>query len=95
MALGAQTGANAGISYVYGNDVLDKKANNSAVNALYKSYFGRDANQSELNNWGDLGGATVKDLENLPAGDEIYINGWDEWHFPYGCGHTFKIAEGV
>lgn len=38
---------------------------------------------------------SVKELENLPAGDEIYIDGWDNWVFPYGCGHTFTIYEGV
>ena len=53
--------------YQYGADVLDKKANNAAVNTLYNSYIGRDAFDKELTNWGVKGGAdtTVRALETF------------------------------
>ena len=59
------------VKYQYGANVLDKKANNAAVNTLYNSYFDRDANQAELDNWGAKGGAdtTVKALENFLKGE--------------------------
>ena len=54
-------------NYVYGQDKLDVKANDAAVNKLYNSYFGRNATQAELNNWGTKGGSdtTVKALEDF------------------------------
>ena len=60
-------GAQTSTGYVYGDDVLDKKANNSAVNHLYQQYFGRDATQAELDNWGEKGGTdtTVRALEDF------------------------------
>ncbi len=56
-----------GSQYVYDDDVLDRKANDAAVNTLYQSYFGRDATQAELDNWGSQGGAdgTVRALEDF------------------------------
>lgn len=53
--------------YLYSSDVLDKKANNAAVNALYNAYFNRDASAAELKNWGVSGGAdtTVRALEDF------------------------------
>jgi len=53
--------------YVYGNDVLGSKANNAAVNTLYQAYFGRNATQAELGNWGEGGGTdtTVQALEDF------------------------------
>ena len=47
--------------------MLDKKANNAAVNQLYQSYFNRDATQPELDNWGEKGGSdtTVRSLEDF------------------------------
>ena len=53
--------------YQYGASVLDKKANNASVNALYQSYFGRDASAPELANWGTQGGTdtTVRALEDF------------------------------
>lgn len=53
--------------YVYGQQFLGSKANDAAVNQLYNSYFGRNATQDELNNWGSRGGAdtTVQALENF------------------------------
>jgi len=67
----AQDGVKA--PYFYGTDVLDKKANNSAVNALYKAYFGRDASASELANWGETGGAdtTVRALEDFLKSEQV------------------------
>jgi len=63
----APTATTTTSGYVYGNDALGQKANNAAVNALYQAYFGRDASQAELNNWGDTGGSgtTVKALEDF------------------------------
>lgn len=54
-------------NYLYGNEFLDRKANDAAVNALYQAYFGRDATRAELNNWGSAGGpdTTVKALEDF------------------------------
>lgn len=54
-------------AYVYGADVLDKKANDAAVNHLYQQYFQRDATAAELANWGASGGAdtTVRALEDF------------------------------
>ena len=54
-------------SYVYSSDKLNSKANNAAVNTLYKAYFGRDATSAELKNWGDNGASntTVKSLEDF------------------------------
>lgn len=53
--------------FVYGEDILDKKANDAAVNTLYQAYFGRDANLAELQNWGGGGGpdTTVRSLEDF------------------------------
>ncbi|GAG97963.1 unnamed protein product, partial [marine sediment metagenome] len=53
--------------YQYGSDVLGKKANDAATNALYQSYFGRDATAAEVANWGEKGGAdtTVRALEDF------------------------------
>jgi len=54
-------------NYVYGSDQLNNKANNAAVNTLYQAYFGRNATQAELDNWGEKGGSdtTVKALEDF------------------------------
>ncbi len=54
-------------AYQYGATVLDKKANDAAVNTLYQSYFGRNASAAELANWGTQGGAdtTVRALEDF------------------------------
>lgn len=63
-------------NYVYGPDVLNSKANNSAVNHLYQQYFGRDASQAELDNWGEKGGAdtTVKALEDFLKAEQVKYN---------------------
>jgi len=69
---GGQTGQQGNLPsgderFVFGEEFLDKKANNAAVNQLYQSYFSRDASQAELNNWGSKGGAdtTVRALEDF------------------------------
>lgn len=63
----ASAGKSEAGAYQYGTDVLGKKANDAAVNTLYNSYFGRNANAAELKNWGSQGGAdtTVKALEDF------------------------------
>uniref|UniRef100_A0A6M3IK28 Uncharacterized protein n=1 Tax=viral metagenome TaxID=1070528 RepID=A0A6M3IK28_9ZZZZ len=69
-------GGEAPGDYVYGTDVLNKKANNAAVNTLYQAYFGRDANQAELDNWGEKGGTdtTVKALEDFLQDERVKYN---------------------
>lgn len=59
--------------YLYASDVLDKKANNAAVNALYNAYFNRNATAAELKNWGDTGGkdTTVRTLEDFLKQERI------------------------
>ena len=61
------TGTRDVTPYVYGQDVLNKKANDAAVRTLYKSYFNRDPSAAELKNWGSQGGkdTTVKVLEDF------------------------------
>lgn len=63
----------SGVAYVYPENVLGKKANDSAVNHLYQQYFGRDATQAELNNWGNRGGSdtTVGALEDFLRSEQI------------------------
>ena len=58
-------------SFVYGDDFLDKEANDAAVNTLYNAYFGRDASQAEIDNWGRAGGpdTTVRALESFLKGE--------------------------
>lgn len=53
--------------FIYEADVLDKKANDNAVNHLYQQYLGRDATAPELANWGARGGrdTTVRALETF------------------------------
>ena len=62
--------------YVYGEDVLDKSANDAAVNTLYNAYFGRDANAAELKNWGAGGGldTTVRALEDFLKKERTKFN---------------------
>jgi hypothetical protein len=63
----APANQNSGSGYLYDAAHLNSKANNAAVNQLYNSYFGRNATQAELNNWGQGGGpdTTVRALEDF------------------------------
>lgn len=66
----------SGGGYLYDAAHLNSKANNAAVNQLYNSYFGRNATQAELNNWGQGGGAdtTVKALEDFLKQERTRLN---------------------
>ena len=57
--------------FVYGADVLNKKANDAAVRTLYEAYFNRQPSLEELKNWGSQGGAdtTVQALETFLQGE--------------------------
>lgn len=70
---GAKDPVDIASSYVYGKEFLDSKANDAAVNQLYKSYFGRNATAAELANWGAKGGAdtTVRALENFLQSERV------------------------
>lgn len=59
--------------YIYGSQFLGSKANDAAVNTLYRAYFGRDASAAELKNWGASGGAdtTVKALEDFLKKEQV------------------------
>ncbi len=72
----APANQNSGSGYLYDAAHLNSKANNAAVNQLYNSYFGRNATQAELNNWGQGGGAdtTVKALEDFLKGERTRYN---------------------
>lgn len=66
--------------YVYGSKFLGSKANDAAVNNLYQKYFGRDATQAELDNWGSKGGpdTTVRALEDFLRSEQIKYGVTDE-----------------
>ena len=75
-AAAGKTGTTPAKGFVYGEDILDKKANDAAVNTLYNAYFGRDANAAELQNWGAGGGpdTTVRALEEFLKKERIKFN---------------------